>query len=69
MTKQMALDYAEDRIHVNAVCPGYIKMPMAEFKLQEEGGEQMLASQHPWNVMGTAEDCADAVLFLASNEA
>lgn len=69
MTKQMALDYAQDRIHINAVCPGYIKTPMTAAKLQEEGAEQYMAGRHPWNAMGTAEDCADAALFLASDDA
>ena len=64
-----ALDYAKDRIHVNAICPGYVKSPMIASLMSSKEREEGLAGMHPWNAMGRPEDIADAALFLASDEA
>ncbi len=69
MTKQMALDYALDRIHVNCVNPGFVNTPMIAGAVSVYGGEERLAQQHPWKALGQPEDIADAALFLASDEA
>ncbi|KAK0277210.1 hypothetical protein LTR35_010120 [Friedmanniomyces endolithicus] len=69
MTKQMAIDYAEDRIHINALAPGFVKSPMIQTYLDDPGTETALAARHPWNALGRPEDIADAALFLASDEA
>ncbi|WPH02637.1 Hypothetical protein R9X50_00550200 [Acrodontium crateriforme] len=69
MTKQMAIDYAEDRIHVNCLCPGFVKSPMIKSFLKDDESEAGLASTHPWNSLGRPEDVADAALFLASDDA
>ncbi|KAF2719237.1 NAD(P)-binding protein [Polychaeton citri CBS 116435] len=69
MTKQMAIDYAKDRIHVNAVCPGFVDTPMIGPCVQEQEGRDALAAKHPWNALGRPEDIADAALFLCSDGA
>ncbi|KAK5124913.1 hypothetical protein LTR85_001103 [Meristemomyces frigidus] len=69
MTKQMAIDYAKDRIHVNALCPGFVKSPMITTFIDEPAAHDLVASQHPWNSLGRPEDIADAALFLCSDEA
>ncbi|KAK4987897.1 hypothetical protein LTR66_007469 [Elasticomyces elasticus] len=69
MTKQIALDYAQDRIHCNALCPGFVKSPMIASMISSKEGEEGLAASHPWNSLGVPEDVADAALFLASDEA
>ena len=68
MTKQMAIDYAQDRIHVNALCPGFVKSPMIQMFLDDQESASALAARHPWNSLGRAEDIADAALFLCSDE-
>lgn len=69
MTKQMAIDYAKDRIHINALCPGFIKTPMIDYYTSTSEGEAALAGVHPWNALGRPEDIADAAMFLCSDEA
>lgn len=69
MTKAMAVDYAQDRIHINALCPGFVKSPMIATFTDTKEGEAELAGKHPWNSLGRPEDIADAALFLASDEA
>ena len=69
MTKQMALDYAKDRIHVNALCPGFTESPMISMLTADKDTKTALDAQHPWGAIGTAEDIANAALFLCSDEA
>lgn len=74
MTKAMALDHAAENIRVNAVCPTDIMTPMltAEFratKLSDEEGLAALGETIPMGRVGTPEDVAQAVLFLASDQA
>lgn len=68
MTKQMAIDYAKDRIHVNAVCPGFVETPMIGHITADEQLAANVAARHPWNALGRPEDIADAALFLCSDE-
>lgn len=69
MTKQMAIDYAPDRIHVNCLAPGAIATPMTAPRLSTKEGQEAMARLAPWNAIGRPEDIADAALFLASDEA
>lgn len=69
MTKANAIDYSEDHIRVNCVCPGLIETPMTT------GSEDMAAALKPaidiapMRRMGTPKEVADAVLFLSSSQA
>lgn len=69
MTKQIAIDYAQDRIHVNCLAPACIETPLTAPLLATEEGRQHMAALSPWNAVGRPEDVADAALFLASDEA
>ena len=69
MSRQVALDYAPDKIHVNAVCPGFLATAMIRPILDDKDGNEMLRSKHPWPHLGTPEDVAKAVLFLAGDAA
>lgn len=64
----MALDYAKDRIHINVLCPGFVKTPMIQVFLGDEQSASDLAAAHPWNSLGRPEDIADAAVFLCSDE-
>ncbi|KAM3415943.1 hypothetical protein BST61_g9434 [Cercospora zeina] len=68
MTKQMGAEYAPDRIHVNAVCPGYIATPMLAPVFSNAGAQAAMEARHPWGQLGRPEDIADAALFLCSDE-
>jgi 3-oxoacyl-[acyl-carrier protein] reductase len=67
LTKALAQEIASRNITVNAVAPGYIATDMTKV-LPEEVKQKILASV-PLGRMGTAEDVAGAVKFLASEEA
>ena len=72
-TRALALDHGQDKIRVNAVCPGYIDTPMTEEWLKsvpnrEETMRQVLAV-HPLGRIGTPRDIAEAAVFLASDAA
>ncbi|CAK4032568.1 Hypothetical predicted protein [Lecanosticta acicola] len=68
MTKQMALDYAKDRIHVNALCPSFVATPLIENLTSDAGTARHMAGAHPWGELGRPEDVADAAMFLCSDE-
>lgn len=67
LTKSMAKELGARNICVNAVAPGYIKTKMTEI-LPEKVKEEML-KRIPLKKMGTTEDVANGVMFLASDKA
>ena len=72
MTKTDALLYAEDRIRVNSIHPGFIWTPLVEKHLEKMGdvaeGRKEVAALHPLGHMGDPEDIAYGILYLASDE-
>jgi 3-oxoacyl-[acyl-carrier protein] reductase len=67
MTKSLAKELGSRNITVNAVAPGYIKTAMTD-KLDDRVKEEML-KRIPLARLGTPDDVAKAVLFLASPDA
>jgi NAD(P)-dependent dehydrogenase (short-subunit alcohol dehydrogenase family) len=67
LTKSAALEYAEDGLRVNAVCPGYITTPMTEDVMRRRG-DQIMAKVAA-NRMGTADEIAEMVVWLCSDRA
>lgn len=72
MAKAMAIDHGPDGIRVNCVCPGDVLTPMLPDDAAKRGiswdDYAAGAADRPLGRIGTAEDIADAVLFLASDE-
>jgi NAD(P)-dependent dehydrogenase (short-subunit alcohol dehydrogenase family) len=68
MTRALALELAPKKINVNAVAPGAIDTPGASQVSTEESRKQTIAAI-PLARMGTSEDIANAVVFLASDKA
>jgi 3-oxoacyl-[acyl-carrier protein] reductase len=66
-TKSIAIDLAGFGITANCVAPGFIKTDMTD-SLPENAKEAILA-KIPLKRLGTPEDIAAAVVFLASNQA
>ena len=71
LTRSMALEYAQQGIRVNAVCPGTIDTPMVDGLLDNmpdrDGAEELFKSFHPMGRFGTADEIAHAVLFLCDD--
>jgi NAD(P)-dependent dehydrogenase (short-subunit alcohol dehydrogenase family) len=69
MMKVMAIDYARLNIRVNMVVPGFIDTPMNEPVMKDPKELAYWSDQIPIGRAGTAEECASAILWLASDEA
>ncbi|MCH2280937.1 MAG: 3-oxoacyl-[acyl-carrier-protein] reductase [SAR324 cluster bacterium] len=66
-TKSLSREVGTRGITVNAVAPGFINTAMTQ--ALNESQQQAILSQIPLGRMGEAEDIANAVAFLASEEA
>lgn len=73
LAKALALDYATRGIRVNALCPGIIDTPMlhrfAASRPDPAAAWTGYERAQPMGRLGTAEECADAALWLVSDEA
>ncbi|MGV8944934.1 MAG: SDR family NAD(P)-dependent oxidoreductase [Lutibacter sp.] len=67
LTKTAALEYADKKIRVNAVGPGYIETPLLSNVL-DESAINALVKLHPIGRLGTAEEVAELVLWLSSSK-
>lgn len=66
-SKVAALEYADQGIRVNALCPGIIDTPMiARYTGGTEAGRARIIEQEPVGRMGKPEEIAATVLFLCS---
>jgi len=73
LAKALALDYATRGIRVNALCPGIIETPMLHYFADSRPDPAAAWAEYtkaqPMGRLGTAEECADAALWLVSDEA
>lgn len=68
LTRGMALDYAEDNIRVNCICPGFVETPLVAGVVKDPEEYQKLANKHPMRRLGQPEEIAYGALYLASDE-
>lgn len=69
MMRVMAIDYAREGIRVNMVVPGFIDTPMNEPVMSKPDELRYWSEQIPIGRAGSADECAAAILWLASDEA
>jgi NAD(P)-dependent dehydrogenase (short-subunit alcohol dehydrogenase family) len=73
LARALALDYATQNIRVNAICPGIIDTPMLRFSANAEPDPQeawaRYSAAQPIGRLGTPEECAQAALWLVSDQA
>ena len=70
LTRNLAVMYGPQRININAVCPGLIPTALTRPTTPETEQWHRVALQNtPWPRLGTPQDVAHCVLFLASPEA
>ena len=67
LTKAAAIEYATRNIRINSVGPGYIETPL--LTSLDEATMQALVNLHPMHRLGTSEEVAALIVFLASDEA
>ena len=68
LTQNAALEYADQKVRVVAVGPGFIKTPLVEANMSQEA-LQFLESKHALGRLGEPEEVAALVAFLASDAA
>ena len=72
LTRAMALDHAKEGVRINCVCPGTTMTPWIEKRLKEAADPKaamaQLVARQPMGRLGTPEEAAAAILFLASDE-
>lgn len=72
MARQLALQYAEDGIRVNAVCPGWVDTAFSDPILEGMSDQEVddaVKDSVPMGRQGTAQEVAAVVAFLASDDA
>lgn len=70
LTRALAVDHVGDGIRVNCVCPGTVDSPWVR-RLVEDVGESIdaLTARQPMGRLGTPEEIAQSIAYLASEEA
>jgi NAD(P)-dependent dehydrogenase (short-subunit alcohol dehydrogenase family) len=73
LTRSMALDHAREGVRVNAVCPGSVDTEMIHAAWEKFGdvdeARRLWAEKHPMGRIAQPDEVAQAILFLASDEA
>ena len=69
LTKTIAVHYAKDGIRCNCVAPALIETPMIESRLKDAAVRRTMEAQYPLGRLGRPDDIAQAVLYLASDDA
>ncbi|UVC09218.1 SDR family oxidoreductase [Rhizobium sp. TH2] len=72
LTKSVALDYVTKGIRANCICPGTIESPSLQDRMRALGdydqARASFISRQPMGRLGTAEEVANLVVYLASDE-
>jgi len=73
LTRALAVDHVKDGIRVNCLCPGTTMTPWIDKRLQEapdpKAALAALTNRQPMGRLGTPEEMAAGLLYLASDDA
>ncbi|MBX0297822.1 SDR family NAD(P)-dependent oxidoreductase [Haloarcula nitratireducens] len=69
LTQQVAIDYADEGVRVNSVCPGFVDTPMTEDLLETERFYTFLETHTPMDRPAQPEEISSMITFLASEKA
>jgi len=74
LTKSVAADFVKHRVRCNAICPGTVQSPSLDERIEALGGDtaevrRAFIERQPIGRLGTPEEIAALVLYLASDEA
>lgn len=68
LTRCVAMDYAQQNIRCNSVCPGLVDTPMASGLINDKDALAQILTAYPLGRPGTSEEVAKLILYLASDE-
>ena len=76
LTKSVAADFIKQGVRCNAICPGTVRSPSLEQRIEELGKEvggtekamEMFVSRQPMGRLGEAKEIAALATYLASDE-
>lgn len=72
LVKSVALDYVDQNIRINAICPGTVDTPSLQARLEATGDYEaaraQFISRQPMGRLGQTEEIAALALYLASDE-
>ena len=72
LTRAMAVDHVKDGVRVNCICPGTTMTPWIDKRLKEapdpKAALALMVARQPMGRLGTAEEMAAGILYLASDE-
>lgn len=72
LTKSIAADFVTQGIRCNAICPGTVQSPSLDDRLRATGdydaARRAFVARQPMGRVGTAEEVAHLVIYLASDE-
>lgn len=72
LTKSIAADFVSNGIRCNALCPGTVDTPSLEGRMRAQGNyeeaRQSFIDRQPMGRIGTADEMAETLVFLASDE-
>ncbi len=72
LTKSVAVDFVQQGIRCNSVCPGTVDSPSLQQRLKDTGdydaARKAFTARQPMGRIGKAEEVAGVVLYLASDE-
>lgn len=73
LTKSIAIDYVTENIRCNVICPGTVETPSLDERIKSLGdvekAKQDFIARQPMGRLGTAQEIASLVLYLASDNA
>lgn len=69
LTRSVAVDYANQNVRVNSICPGFVETPMTEPAFGDEDFYEYVRGQTPMGRVAQPEEVAGLAIFLASDEA
>jgi NAD(P)-dependent dehydrogenase (short-subunit alcohol dehydrogenase family) len=73
LTRSMAMDFAKDKVRVNAICPGTIDTPMLHWAASLDANPQSVIdacnAMHPLGRIGKPSEVAEVAAFLAHESA
>ena len=69
LTRDLGLQLAREGIRVNAVCPAFVHTALTEGITSHPERHRRLADRHPMGRLGHADEIANVILFLSSDEA